>query len=205
MGHSYAVLPPRGAAVCRVVVHEVDLQRAGDLTFDNARREGHRTRDEWKAAWVRRYDRSWCERQDAWASEDELLSEDQLVERFEARHADREVWAVFFELDRSHQPRYLHRQSERGYTTNPHDAVPDEPEAVDAATQVRISAEAHERDPVRPGLPGPAATRPRAHAGGQGARAGAAWRAWRHDAHQRRPAGDPPARAGGGSQAQRRP
>jgi hypothetical protein len=56
-----------------------------------------------------------------------------------------------FELDRRHIPRLLHRQSERGYTNNPRDAVPDEPEAVDAATQTRITAEARRRDTVRRG------------------------------------------------------
>lgn len=45
----------------------------------------------------------------------------------------------------------MHRLTERGYTSNERDAVPEEPEAVDAATQERFAAEAHERDPVRRG------------------------------------------------------
>jgi hypothetical protein len=129
-----------------------ELALAGDVAFDAARAEGHRTRDDFKAAWVRRHDRAWVDRQEAWATgPDELLSDEVLVERFDQRHAERPVWALFFEVDRAHVPRLLHRQSERGYTTTPRDAVPDEPEAVDAATQTRITAEARRRDTMRRG------------------------------------------------------
>lgn len=44
------------------------------------------------------------------------------------------IWVVTFELDKSHQPRLLHKKPHRGYTTNPHEALRDEPEAVDELT-----------------------------------------------------------------------
>ncbi len=83
----------------------------------------------------------------------EPLLDELLVERFDRRHADRPVWAIRFQRDTSYRPRFMHRLSERGYTSNERDAVPDEPEAVDAATQERFAAEAREREPVRRGWP----------------------------------------------------
>ncbi len=153
-GRSYAVVPNGAPAKCRVVLLEVETQLAGDLTFDDARAEGYRTREEWKAAWIRRHDRAWVDRQTSYDDHGEVLIEpadELLFERFDARHAERAVWALFFELDRGHVPRLLHRQSERGYTTNPRDAVPDEPEAVDAATLTRYAKKARERDTARGG------------------------------------------------------
>lgn len=43
-------------------------------------------------------------------------------------------------------PRYLHIRSEHGYTPNPLQALPDEPEAVPADVQARLSRAAHERE-----------------------------------------------------------
>jgi hypothetical protein len=123
--------------------------------FDQARAEGHRTTDEFKAAWVRQHDRAWLRRQEpdlpADGSDPEPLPDELLIERFDRRHADRAVWAIRFELDTSHRPRFMHRLSERGYTANERDAVPEEPAAVVAATQERLAAEAHERDTLRRG------------------------------------------------------
>jgi hypothetical protein len=155
VGKSYAVQPGRGrAARGRVLVTAVRLGLAGDVTFEDARAEGFRTRDEWRAAWVRLHDRAWLEQRCAYSAEGELVAEpgdDALLERFAEWWADRRVWALTFRVDTSHVPRMMHRQSERGYTSNPRDAVPDEPEAVDAATQARITDEARRRDHARRG------------------------------------------------------
>jgi hypothetical protein len=53
IGHSYAVQPgPRRAALARVVVLEAEHEPLGDVGFDHARAEGHRTTDDFKVAWV---------------------------------------------------------------------------------------------------------------------------------------------------------
>jgi hypothetical protein len=72
---------------------------------------------------------------------------------FDQRHADPPVWAIRFELDTRHVPRLVHRQSERGYTSNERDALPDEPEAIDAATLADYTADAHDRFAGQPRAP----------------------------------------------------
>lgn len=68
------------------------------------------------------------------------------------RH-DQVVWAVRFELDRSHRPRLLADRVIAGrqgnYVDNRRRALPDEPEAVDVFTQRRLIEEARERDAER--------------------------------------------------------
>jgi hypothetical protein len=44
------------------------------------------------------------------------------------------AWLITFRLDTTEPPRLLHRRSEKGYTTNRRDALPDEPEAIPANT-----------------------------------------------------------------------
>jgi hypothetical protein len=51
---------------------------------------------------------------------------------------DVEVWVITFALFFD-APRFLHVNSSRGYTSNARDALPDEPEAVDAETQEAIN------------------------------------------------------------------
>ena len=46
-------------------------------------------------------------------------------------------------------PRLLHRRSQFGYTRSVHEALRDEPEAVDVATQRRLSELAHVREQER--------------------------------------------------------
>lgn len=65
----------------------------------------------------------------------------------------RDVWklsAAGWALVTAHTPRYLTpaarpAHTERGYTTEPHQAMRDEPEAIDRATQDRYSKEALEK------------------------------------------------------------
>lgn len=52
-----------------------------------------------------------------------------------------ECWETVLERDPSHHPRLLHKDASRGYTENPHLALPDEPEAVEPAYLDRFAAE----------------------------------------------------------------
>jgi len=84
-------------------VHIVGLhhQAIADMTADDAKAEGHRNLPEFATWWT-------------------------------AQHPDvTYCWALDLVLDRSEHGRFLHRQSERGYTTDPHLAMPREPEAVE--------------------------------------------------------------------------
>ena len=46
-------------------------------------------------------------------------------------------------------PRLLHKHSEHGYTHSTHEALTDEPEAIDTTTQQRLTHEAHTRQTQR--------------------------------------------------------
>lgn len=130
-----------GETNCRI--HLVDIRREllGDITFTDARLEGHRAADAvaaFKAAWVQARDAAWLQRQELG------LDAEVLVGRFDARHAGLLVWALTFEVDTSHRPRLLvpeagtlnvnRHHEELGYTETVSDAMRDEPEAVDEAT-----------------------------------------------------------------------
>jgi len=85
-------------------VHIVGLhhQAIADMTADDAKAEGHRNLPEFRAWWA------------------EYAGP-------EATHC----WSLDLVVDLSEHGRFLHRQSERGYTTDPHLAMPREPEAVE--------------------------------------------------------------------------
>jgi hypothetical protein len=57
---------------------------------------------------------------------------------------DEPVWVVWFKVA-GDPPRLLHRNSQRGYTRNPHQALEGEPEAVPELAQQAITDEAHMR------------------------------------------------------------
>lgn len=130
-GRSYAVQPGRGKPSdgVRLVVTDVRTELASAITFADALAEGFKTTAEWKAYFVRLHDKAWIDRQEITTGEDGVvdvdrwMTDDDLLPRFEARHADRLVWVITFHLDRTHRPLMLHRQSERGYTTNPNEAL----------------------------------------------------------------------------------
>lgn len=141
-GLSYAVQPGRGKhASCRVLVREVRLERLGDISFEDARREGFRTRDEFKAAWVVINDSAWVRRCEDNRDGFELAEFD-LAERFDVRHAETMVWVISFDLDTAHVPRFLAARPAPDYVANEKQALPDEPEAVSAAEQDRITEKA---------------------------------------------------------------
>lgn len=165
-GHSYAVQPGLGREMIgRIAVTDVQLDRLGNISFDEVRAEGFRTTDEFKISWVRQHDKAWVARQertivDSLVDGDVLECEDgralvdqKTLARFDMRHADRMVWVIRFELDRSHRARLLAPAAraardgdEHGYTENPRRALRDEPEAVDAQVLNEYVADARARE-----------------------------------------------------------
>lgn len=154
-----AVQPGRGKpAAVRVVVTSVHRERAGDITFPAAVAEGFRTTNEFKAHWVRAHDAGWVAGSE-YPEHDEFLPELVLVDRFDRRHADRIVWAVTFEIDRSHRHRLLApagrpRGDELGYTSSPAHAMrgtADAGAALDPAILDFYAEDAHERFAGDPG------------------------------------------------------
>lgn len=59
------------------------------------------------------------------------------------------AWLITFRLDTAEPPRLLHRHSEKGYTANRRDALPDEPEAIPATTLDLYAQRAHRADATR--------------------------------------------------------
>ena len=121
VGHSYAFepyAPGSGRDAGRVKILAVDRHSLWTTTAKDAKREGFPS--------LRDYFDYWLE-----------------------RHGDvalnPSVWAVAFVVDPD-PVRLLHRDSTHGYTANRFQAVDDEPEAVDEATQARFAEEVRARD-----------------------------------------------------------
>ena len=106
-GRSYSVQHDRHRpAVGRLVVVSVAQQPLGDLTLRDARAEGFRTRQEFRDHWHRLFP--------------DMAAQDV-------------VWVLVIRPD-GDPVRLLHKDSSRGYTSRPEEAIPGEPEAVDADT-----------------------------------------------------------------------
>jgi hypothetical protein len=121
-GREYAVQPGRGKpARGRIAILAVKSQRLADITFDEARAEGFRSRDEFFDYWR------------------ELHGD---VDQ------DLVVWAIAFRLV-DDPPRLLHRDSSHGYTTDTRQALEEEQEAISEEEQRELTREAHERDRKR--------------------------------------------------------
>lgn len=146
-GRVYPVLTTGDEIQTRIVIHDIRRERLGAIDFHGARAEGHRTTADFKAAWVRQHDARWVQTlEQANQDEPEPLTDEQLVTRFDARHARRPVWVLTFtrEVDRVRllAPAARPGHSELGYVTDRHAAMPDEPEAVPAAYQTKLSRDA---------------------------------------------------------------
>jgi hypothetical protein len=121
------------------------------LSWADVQREvgHHRSRGDWQAQWVRRFDRGWCRRH-------LTASDEELCLRFRRRWARTEAWEVSFVL--LEEPRCLARQEdilsgrtyrdEHGgqYVANASMSIDPECEVVDAATLVRFAAEVAARN-----------------------------------------------------------
>lgn len=127
----------RAPIACHVIVRDVEHARLGDVTFEQARAAGFRTTDEFKVQWVWFHERQWAA--DRIADEEPDGFE---LARFEKRWAPRDAWAVTFDLDTSHVPRFLAARPAPDYVSNEKQALEGEPEAVSEAEQKAITERA---------------------------------------------------------------
>lgn len=119
-GMTYGVKTKRGRSpICHVEIIQADLQELHAITYQDARAEGHKSRDEFFAWWTERHPRS---------------------------HPSDHVWAYAFRLK---QPqRFLARRPAQGdrigdtrdYVSTSFTALRDEPEAVPLEWQQEASA-----------------------------------------------------------------
>lgn len=155
----------------RVTITAVEAQPLVAIPYADARAEGWRTRGQFAAAWMLRHDPDWplleeapcpeCdgfaeiegERCDAGCDEVGImmievdLTDDEILAVFHARHKERWVWAVTFELA---QHLYLHKKTDGGYTANPADALLDAGEVLAAPRpDWAARAEVHRREALQ--------------------------------------------------------
>lgn len=105
--------------VCHVLIRQMRWERLTDITEQDARREGHRSRHLFLKAWQETYG-----------------------------NTSHDVWVVEFELDRKEEPRFLARQQgqehPQQYVGSRHGAI-DELEAVDDWTLSQFAKQNEER------------------------------------------------------------
>lgn len=196
VGKSYAVQPGRGEhELFRIVCTGLRRELLGKIDHDAAVREGFPAgRRAFARYWLTLHDKRWPRIEKVWCPTctldadypaDELPpcpqcggetevpiwptpTDDEVMARFKARHADRVVWVIQFEVDRSERPEYLMRsgagtatssgdsqsaeaRADGDYTTSPqrglvggHHAVPftpDDPSGVRAAPGIHFYPE----------------------------------------------------------------
>jgi hypothetical protein len=104
-----------GPTECHVTVTSAQRVQLRYVDYIAARELGHPYVDAFRAAWV---------------AEHEPDHEGDALERFDRRHAHREVWLVRFALDRTDSGGLMAARSEEGYTDNPARAMREEMPAV---------------------------------------------------------------------------
>lgn len=146
------------------------------LTIHDAKAEGFRTTLDFKIYWLGLHDKTWIARREKLVADEaaEPYTDDELLARFNERHAHRQVWVLTFQLDTAEQPRFLMQGSplteggkarvmsnrqrtpgkakarevtgpeEHGYSGSPARAMPHEVEPIDARTQDKFSQEGHQ-------------------------------------------------------------
>lgn len=156
--------PPR-VAIGRLDILDVRLEALGTIGYDDARAEGFRTPADFRRYWLGLHDRAWPAVEqvpcpaclaDPDFPADELPpcvmcageadipirpwpTDDEVLERFDARHAHRDVWVITFKLSQEHEPRFLAEHSELGYVPTEYNergrrvALTGEPEALSDA------------------------------------------------------------------------
>ena len=139
VGNDYPVQTKGRPALCRIHVIEGVVLPAGTVTFSDARREGCRTTSELKAAFVRRIEPRWVDKQPT------DVDDSVLAARFDHRHAATLVQIIVFSLVVD-EPRYLasqykilHGHTDRGEYTARRGMAIDDLEVVDDATQERYA------------------------------------------------------------------
>lgn len=139
---------PPAITVGHVRCTDLRLQRLGDLDLVDARGEGFRTTDDFRAAWVARRD-TWGRRMVAEATlSSELILANSFVAHFDHVHADMLVWAITFTVTEA--PRWL-KASYRGdnYTDRASLGMWDEPEPLSPDDLDRVAGYAAARDDAR--------------------------------------------------------
>jgi hypothetical protein len=147
------------------IITSAIITKAGDLAFQDARQMGYRTTSEAMAAWLTEYDQAWVREPNAecQACGGPGLDpagfcvtcgcDDQPAARFTRKHAERDVWVIHFELDRSHESRLLaalpagEGDHDGDYVSSPSRAMggeADPGEAVDAKTTADYAREGHQ-------------------------------------------------------------
>jgi hypothetical protein len=145
-------------AACHILLTACHKERHGEVTYNDAVAMGFKTREQYKAYWVRLFDVGWVQRHEPTinkpdgTSEREILPDGVLADRFDARHADNEVWVLTFEVERD-TPLLLAANSDELYVSTPGRAMEGEPEAIntarlrphweDEAAQRRAAARGH--------------------------------------------------------------
>lgn len=142
-GTDIPITPGQGKpSLGRARIVSIRHQVLGDITYDEARAEGHRTTHDFKADWVCRHDRVWIGDKD--------LDDDALLARFAQRWAN--VVCEVLELSPvADEPRYLASQRDiltgrcdsMEYTTQRGRAI-DDLECIPEADQARMSIRAYE-------------------------------------------------------------
>lgn len=132
---------PATRAAGRVVVVRSAEQRLGKATEVDACAEGWPSWSQFSRHWLYRADYSYREAL-------ELATEEDVAERW-ADRAEVACLLVTVVPDLAERPRLLAARSEHGYVDSPARALRQEPEAVDAGEQARITAAARARDELR--------------------------------------------------------
>src|SRR5690606_35673584 len=115
----------------RLIVIAATRQTIGDITHAELRQEGWGGRNPMLA-----FARDWLHRHDrGYRPALPHATDEEILHRLRDRHAHRATWRIEVTPDPRQPCRLLAARSELGYTSSPHLALPDEPEAIDAQAQ----------------------------------------------------------------------
>jgi hypothetical protein len=104
-----------GVTECHVVVTDAERIQLGHVDYGLVRELGYIRVDAFQEAWV---------------AEHEPDFDGEPLERFQRRHAHKEIWVIRFALDRTLPDRYMAQNSEEGYTESAARGLKDEPPAL---------------------------------------------------------------------------
>jgi hypothetical protein len=104
-----------GSTLAHIVVTDAERIQLGHVDYGLVRELGYIRVDAFQEAWV---------------AEHEPDFDGEPLERFQRRHAHREMWVIRFALDRTLPDRYMAQNSEEGYTESAARGLKDEPPAL---------------------------------------------------------------------------
>lgn len=98
-----------GSTLAHLIVTDAERIQLGHVDYGLVRELGYIRLDAFQLAWIREHDEPWWrgvqERLEGQPPTDETF--DEFMERFQRRHAHREMWVIRFALDRTETPRML--------------------------------------------------------------------------------------------------